>query len=96
MSVMRDFLRGGLLHWERHGESPCGARPVETAKTNMWHAALEAVERRLPPERIHDITDCPVCIPAKCAYFKLLRNGGTMQGWDIRPNADRGAAGEEG
>ena len=95
MSVMRDFLGSGFLHWQLNGETPCGARLAETVKTNMWHAALTALGYREPaplPEPFDQILDCPICIPTKRAYLKMLRNGGTMQGWRIRPNEDRSAA----
>jgi hypothetical protein len=33
---------------------------------------------------------CEVCAEKRTAYLALLRNGGSMQGWDIRPNLPRG------
>jgi hypothetical protein len=82
MSWMREFITEGMNHWQRNGESPCGAVPYpelgEGTTLFGWS-----------PPRFVFPQDCPICIPTRTSYFKLLRNGGSMSGWDIRPNEDR-------
>lgn len=82
MGWMREFVRDGLIHWQHSGSSPCGAVPYpklgEGTTLFGWR----------PPVCVFP-QNCPICIPTKEKYFKLLRNGGSMQWWDIKPNEDR-------
>ncbi len=82
MAWYQDFITDGLFHWRMNGEAPCGAVPYpELGKGTTlfgWR----------PPTFVFP-EPCPICTPTKEKYFKLLRNGGSMSGWDIRPNEDR-------
>jgi hypothetical protein len=83
---MRDFKRGGRFHWSLNGHAPCGAFRLPTADEGL---VTRDEERRLAGREPMFATPCDVCTPVREAYFKFLRNGGSMQGWDICPNPDR-------
>lgn len=85
MGWMREFIRDKMIHWQLNGDAPCGAVPYPVLGKGTTLFGWRPPPTPLFPE------NCPICIPTRTAYFKLLRNGGSMSGWDIKPNEDRHA-----
>lgn len=82
--MMIDFIRGGLIHFSNGGHSPCGSAPMPKGtplQIFLWYG--------IEPEPFVFPEPCPICTPIRDRYFKFLKNGGSMSGWDIRPNEDR-------